>query len=111
MPRVAEIQTTECIICHKESSQMIKGRCPRCYKRLYRYGDDITPKEQNLPITERLDSCPWCGSQPEVIQTHTSCKAIRCTNPECGVKPGTEIFRTNKSGGCDPMIDQWNKRA
>lgn len=52
-------------------------------------------------MSEKLCSCPFCGSEPRIYQTQW---AIKCADPHCSVKPS--VYSNDR----DVAVTRWNSR-
>lgn len=54
---------------------------------------------------ENLKSCPFCGSEAEMVTNRSGDNFVRCTNKQCAAK--TRLYHENEAGA----RIAWNKRA
>lgn len=53
-------------------------------------------------MSEKLCSCPFCGSEPRIYETQW---AIKCGDPHCSVKPS--VYSNDR----DVAVTRWNTRT
>ena len=57
-------------------------------------------------LAEGLKRCPFCGSEATLKPFGGYAWYICCENPDCEVRPHTNVFKTPEDA-----IKDWNRRA
>lgn len=58
-----------------------------------------------MTMEEQLKTCPFCGSEAEIVRNGSGGYFVRCTNKQCAAK--TRLYHENETGA--RMF--WNKRS
>ena len=58
-----------------------------------------------MTMEEQLKTCPFCGSEAEIVRNGSGSYFVRCTNRQCAAK--TRLYHENETGA----RMSWNKRA
>ena len=56
-------------------------------------------------MEEQLKTCPFCGSEAEIVRNGSGGYFVRCTNKQCAAK--TRLYHENEAGA----RIAWNKRS
>ena len=80
------------------------------YLKSLKLFDKTEDSRARIPSLTDVPPCPFCGQQPKLlihdIETYGNVKQVRCTNPECKVRPFTNCCETVKEAK-----ELWSKRA
>lgn len=80
------------------------------YLKSMKLFDKVQENKDRIPSIKDVPPCPFCGKQPKLIFHDTEfygcLKQVRCTNPECKVRPFTNCCETTEEAKAI-----WSKRA
>ena len=94
-----------CIDCGEQISSSLLGRCEKCYRMFRRHKNKYQSKGGDLKMKTKVKPCPWCGSQPKIVDVGDGGVTVRCISDKCKVKPGTCASMSQSV-----VVNQWNKR-
>ena len=80
------------------------------YLKSIKLFDNVQGDKNRIPSLRDVPPCPFCGKQPKLLfhdtEIYGCLKQVRCTNPECKVRPFTNCCEKTEEAKAI-----WSKRT